>query len=601
MALKSGFWNALPDANGNPFPKYNGDDFDRISSLIVENGVVKDGDALAVKENGNNGSSYSLKVNAGVGFINGKWFYNPVEDNTTLVDIPAPSPNNRRWDIVVVRRCNNIVGDNNRSCILEVIQGEQTTGTPTEPRLIQDTDASGQYFDIPLARVEISNINGTLSVSTTNKRHWINGYWGEDFSNHMNAYENTFNTTMDVLQQRADNWVANNSLTQGIVYRNVITLTEATNTIEVGIASYQYGVDKVEIYTNGEKEYATIFNDDGSVKVENDYVINADSTITFTEIKAVGAEILIEVTKYVDGTTDVTNAYTEIENTNQKVADLESFLYREVTENDAITTGYNYVCTGEDDNIKISKIVRAFLNENNADYKMLELKVYGTLGMTNAASGGGTELNRFKWFDFAPTNASERRVIIDFCNCTGVTIPIANVTDNILFNYGDANVTIKNISVIANNTTASTKIQGAVGTGTIRFVDCQVWITSYEDCTFASRGHFDNCKINIVSRNGNAVVFNTTGTIEVNGGEYYAYTVNGTYSATTYHAPDAATAITIMNGVRMPTYDRSGFTQTNAARINNGYINMTNCITALPNTTTTSATPSIIGLIPISR
>ena len=596
MAFRSGFWNALPDANGDPFPKYNGDDFDRIGSLLVGNGVVRDGDALKVNQGANNDASYSLKVNAGVGFINGKWFYNSTEDNTTLVNIPSPDDNKKRYDLVVVRRCNNTVGENNRSFILKVIQGNQTTGNLTEPKLIQETDEHSEDFDICLARVKLSKVGGKLTIDIKDMRTFINGYWGEDFQKHMNNYEGRFNSTMSRLQQSADAWSNNTSLTQGIVYKRNLTLGSASKSVAVEIPEYQYGVDTLEVYTNGQKEY------EGT-----DYTVSSDRTVTFTETKAAGVEILFEVTKYVDGTTDVTNAYTEISNTNSKVTEIETFLFKEasgLSDREVSSTGYNYICNGKTDNIAVSDIANAFLKEGTSEVSMLKINIYGTFGMTAAYDGTGEANNAWKWFNFANTSVSERKVILDFSSCSQVIFPIASGTNNILFYTRGSDVTLIGLNFKADQVGDNTTIQGVYATDEVAMENCRGWIKSYNDLIFATRGRYSNCRIFCESSNGTCVVFSPSGTdfVNVDGGIYWARklsTSSGAYSTVVYHATDAANAVTIMNGVRMPTYSGGG--QTNATRINNGYVSMINCVTALSNTTAAAATVSNVGTIPVSR
>lgn len=555
MALRSGFWNALPDANGDPFPKYNGDDFDKIGSLIIENGVIKNGDALSVSVGANNGSSYSLIVKAGTGFINGKWFDNSSDDSTTLVNIPSPTENNKRYDIVVVRRCNNIMGDNNRSCILKVIQGTQTTGTPIEPEISENE----LEYDICLARVYTTKVNGALSVSIQDRRTFINGYWGKDFNDHMSAYDSKFNTTIEELQQRADNWIDNTSLTQGIVYKNTVTLDEATNNVEIGIASYQYGVDKIEIYTNGEKEY------EGA-----DYTLNADGTVTFTDTKAVGVEIHFEVTKYVDGTTDVNNAYVEIEKTNQRVLALEN-----------ISNEYNYVCNGVDDNVKISAIVKNFYNVN--DYASLKLNIIGTIGMAAPVTGGGTSANPYGWFDFTKQMTTDRTITIDFSNCSAITPIIDAGTYNVIF-IGDTMDIIKaNISV-SNTTNTTIRIFNSLA-GRINADRCRFWITGYKDSLIAQSGTFTNCRGSVANIINNSYCFlpSNNGLIRVIGGEYYAFTGDSTKQSAVVGQSDA-NAVSILYGVNAPTVSRSGFYQTNSILqwTGGGILNCTDLISTLP-------------------
>ena len=593
MAWRSGIWNALPDADGDYDRKYNGDDYSDPLGYIIGNGIVTNtkigssttegiGTALQVTNSVVTGATYGVTIKSGWGWINGKWFYNPTDDNTSIVGIAAPTQGNKRYDRLVIRRDNRIA--DGRMFYPYLIKGEQTaSGTPAKPAIVRND----QYYDLCIAEILV-NRGDTITISITDKRSdtelcgLCNGYFGDNFNEYVNTLTKIFNSALSDLQDRADNWVDNNSLTQGIVYKNTETLGTATNTVSIGIDNYQFGVDILEVYTNGEKEY------EGS-----DYTINSNGTVTFTDTKAAGAEIHFEVTKYVDGTTDVTDAYTEIENTNQRVAELENF-----------SNEYNYLCNGSTDNVVISNLVNAFLKENLSDYSMKRINIYGTFGMTAAYNGTGESNNAYKWINFANTNGiSNRKVILDFSNCSELNFPIVAGTNNILFYFGGNEVIIQGANFLAQQTGSNTTIQGVYATADMALENCRGWLSCYNELVFAKRGRYDNCRINGTSTNGNATLFNPSGTdlIEVNGGEYYAYTANGTYSAVVYHGTDVANAVTIMNGVRMPTVTREGYPQTNATRINNGYLSMTNCVTALSNTTAAAATVSNIGTIPVSR
>lgn len=593
MAWKSGIWNALPDAEGDYDRKYNGDDYSDPLGYIIGNGIVTNtkignsategiGTALQVTNPVVTGSNYSVTIRSGWGWINGKWFYNPTDDSTSIVNIAAPTQGNKRYDRLVVRRDNRVA--DGRMFYPVLLKGEQApSGNPVKPAIVRNE----QYYDLCLAEILV-NRGDTITISINDKRTddslcgLCNGYFGDNFNEYINTLTKTFNAELGVLQQRADNWVDNNSLTQGIVYRNTITLSAATKTLSIGIDAYQFGLDTLEVYTNGEKEY------EGA-----DYTINSNGSVTFTETKAAGVKVHFEVTKYVDGTTDVTNAYTEIDKTNNRILKLENF-----------SNEYNYLCNGSTDNKVISDLVNAFLKEDLSDNSMKKINVYGTFGMTAAYNGTGETNNVYKWINFANTNGiSNRKVILDFSNCSELNFPISAGTNNILFYFGGNEVIIKGANFLAQQTGTNTTIQGVYATGEMAMENCRGWISCYNDLIFAQRGKYTNCRINGTSTNGNATIFNTLGTyiIEVNGGEYYSYTANGTYSAVVYHGTDAANAVTIMNGVRMPTKTREGYPQTNATRINNGYLSMINCVTALSNTTAAAATVSNVGTIPISR
>lgn len=591
MAWRSGFWNSIL-VNGEYDRKANADDYSNALGYIIGNGVVTNtkignsetmsGTALQVTTPEVAGATYGVTIKSGWGWINGKWFHNPTDDNTSIINIPAPTQGNRRYDRLVARQDKRVA--DGRIVYPVLIQGEQVaSGTPIKPEIVRNET----YYDLCLAEMLV--IRGdTIQVSISDTRNdktlcgFCNGYFGNDFNEYMATLESVFNSKMASLQNRADAWADNTSLTQGITYTNTVVLSEATTIVPIGIASYQYGVDTLEVYTNGEKEYK------GS-----DYTINADSTVTFTDTKAAGVEIYFEVTKYVDGTEDVASFAEIIAGIEGRVETLEDF-----------SSEYNYLCNGSTDNVVLSNLVNAFLKENLTDYSMKKINVYGTFGMTAAYNGTGESNNAYKWINFANTNGiSNRKVILDFSNCSELNFPIVAGTNNILFYFGGNEVIIQGANFLAQQTGASTTIQGVYATAEMAFENCRGWISCYNNLIFAQRGRYTNCRINCTSTNGNTTIFNPIATsfIDVTGGEYYAYEANGTYSAVVYHATDVANAVTIMNGVRMPTSAREGYSQTNGVRINNGYISMVNCVTALSNTTAAAATHSIVGTIPISR
>lgn len=261
---------------------------------------------------------------------------------------------------------------------------------------------------------------------------------------------------------------------------------------------------------------------------------------------------------------------------------------------------YTYICNGSNDNVNISNIVKNFLNANTSEIKTMELTIIGSLGVTSAAAGTGASNNAYKWFDFS-ANTSSRRVILNFANAGKIEISVPNGTNNILFYTGASEVTVLNADFISDNISSNTCITAIKGTGNILFENCRGWLRCYSNSTFADHGTFNNCRFTSRSSNTNAMVFNTTGCVIANNCEFYAYTANGTFGSVVYHGPNATTAVTVFNAVRMPTKAISGYKQTEAMRINHGYIGSTNLISALTVSVSSNATTNILGKFEISK
>lgn len=82
---------------------------------------------------------------------------------------------------------------------------------------------------------------------------------------------------------------------------------------------------------------------------------------------------------------------------------------------------YVYICNGVDDNVKISEIVKEYLN-SGTDYDSMRLLIEGKIGVNSYINGTGSFNAPFEWFDF--NIQSNKRIILDFFNCSQLTIPI---------------------------------------------------------------------------------------------------------------------------------------------------------------------------------
>lgn len=285
--------------------------------------------------------------------------------------------------------------------------------------------------------------------------------------------------------------------------------------------------------------------------------------------------------------------YKELANSNQLVNN-QAYIVKDYLGD------YAYICNGSTDNVNISTIVKNFLNGSTSDTKALGLTILGTFGATSAAAGTGASNNAYKWFDFS-ANTTTRRVILNFANAGKIDISVPNGTNNILFYTGTSDITVRDAEFISDNINSSTTIQAIKGTGNILFENCRGWLRCYANSTIADHGTFNNCRFTSRSSNANAMVFNTTGCVIANCCEFYAYKANGTFGSVVYHAPTATTAVTMLSNVRMPTKEISGYSQTEATRINHGYFSSSNLVTALTLSTASAATKSITGTLAISK
>ena len=175
MAWRSGIWNALPDADGDYDRKYNGDDYSDPLGYIIGNGIVTNtkvgssntediGTALQVINPVVTGATYGVTIKSGWGWINGKWFCNPTDDNTSIINIAAPTQGNKRYDRLVVRRDNRVA--DGRLFYPVLIKGEQVaSGTPAKPNIVRND----QFYDLCIAEILI-NRGDTITVSIRDTR-----------------------------------------------------------------------------------------------------------------------------------------------------------------------------------------------------------------------------------------------------------------------------------------------------------------------------------------------------------------------------------------------------------------------------------------------
>ena len=224
--------------------------------------------------------------------------------------------------------------------------------------------------------------------------------------------------------------------------------------------------------------------------------------------------------------------------------------------------------------------MRDFLS--GGDYGSMRLVVHGHFGATAYLSGRGTLGDGYRWFDFDVT--SNRRVVIDFSDCSELTIPIVAGYYNYVF-YGS--IHIEGATVIANETTSGTACQVFGGRTFVYYArDCRFYVSGNMHSYISNGGTFENCRGSVSNVRYYSYCYypNDDVLLRVIGGEYYAYRGDSSRCAVVGHA--GATAVTILYGINAPTLDRAGYTQQYSVYQQNssgtGILSCTDLVSELP-------------------
>ena len=241
---------------------------------------------------------------------------------------------------------------------------------------------------------------------------------------------------------------------------------------------------------------------------------------------------------------------------------------------------YEYICTGTDDNIAISNLVNGFLSAGT-DYSSCTIKVSGTFGASRAVSGAGTEASPYRWFTAGLGSRANRRVILDFTDCSFIDISCPSNTTNVIFFGMEA--FIKGVNIRVTGSGARITMFSTSGESFINAENCRFWLTA--DSGYIARGgSFKNCRVSLTT-NGSGNVFPVTsaGLLRVEGGEYYAYSASGV-SAVIYVGASDTDAVVITYGMNCPTSARSGYVQSSAINClsSSAKCSFTDTITTLP-------------------
>lgn len=553
MAEKALFFNALPDA-ASPTGydrNYNADDISDWLDVMFTTGVVKNETGLKVTATG----GMNVSVNVGKAVINGKPYRNDAVKVFTIDT--APTGSTSRVDLIVLRF------DRNTSVRNTYLAYKKGTGA-TVPAL-ERTDL---VYELALAKITVAPAVTTISagaiadlrgdhesvvVTTTGRSLGFCPYLTA-----AKGYDDYYDAAMQTHES---------------------TVAYATNPVITDLPSALYNekYSFIEVYTNGIKETETAY----SASVSGGYVV-----ITFTTAKAAGAKITVVLHNFIDGE-GMSTALAQYTQLLQDVTDLKA------------AGEYDYICNGVNDNVLIGDIVRAYLN-GGTDYGSMKLNVYGNIGISTPASGSGTSVSPYRWFDF--NVQSNRKIIIDFSSSGQIAPPITGGKYNSVFITNSA-AEIIGANVTVSQTAADTVVIVSEATGgAVLFKNCRFWVTAYRDSKIAMHGTFENCRGSVANVVNNSYCFlpSTNGLVRIIGGEYYAYCGSGLQSSIV--GQSGANSVSILYGVNAPTIERNGFYQTHSLLqwAGGGVLNCTDLISALP-MIVVSGISNIRGTIAMSK
>lgn len=536
---KSGFFNALLN-DGVYDRKYNANDYCDNLAVVISNGVLRSkNDDLKVTANG-----MGVTVGVGRAWINGHYYFNDTPYSFAAVSAPTGGT---RYDRVFLRLNKSL---SVRSISLVYAQGT-ASNNPTKPAPVRE----GDVYDLVIADVYVGT-NATSVIVTDTRGDadvcgWVYSTVGDG------SFFKTLDASFNEWFQGAKNTLASVTLFKRYNWRAV--LESATSEVVFDLPQYDAETCFYDVYVNG------ILSSEGV-----DYTA-VNNVITFGGTLIAGTEVEIKCYKSIDGTgiMSVADEITELQNA---VAALN-------------TSGeYTYICNGVDDNVKITDIVKAWLNGGN-DYSSFKLNVYGTLGITAAYGGSGTTSSPFRWFELGGGSATNRKVIVDFSACSQIAVNCPDSSYNTVF-YG-LQVNVIGANVIATGG-ANVTMFSTVAATQANADKCRFWITSQAGY-IARGGVFRDCRVSVTTTANDAYCFNVLsgGLLRLYGGEYYAYAPTGNTSMIIYVNAAQTGAVVNTYSLSCPTVARGGYVQTYAI----------NCLTgdACCSFTDTITTLDIVG------
>lgn len=532
---RSGFYNNQR-TDGVDDRVYTAEDVRKPYDTIFTDGIKPDHDGTAgTTLEVTAAGNMAVSVAAGHAKLGGAWFENTGVYTITL----DASSSYDRYDAIILHNNDN---DEVRDSSILV---RSLTNIPTVNDLIRDD----KIYELCIAYVKVPAFATSI-------------------------------TAADIIDTRLDGALCNVMSGVGSVvvrtYRNTYTTrTQNQKTIPIGIPQYNRDKDTLTVLVEGR-----VFTEGAN------YTIDSNEQITLVlGLPLVGTTVQFEVQKNVNaaGAETVVAEVSELRN--------------EMTAANRVLKNH-YYCNGQTDNVLISQIVNGFLS-GYSDYDSMHLFIHGTFGATSPAGGLGTSENQYYWFRAALGSASNRRITLDFTDCSQITINCTADTYNIIFFGMDTRVI--GASVVA---TGGAAIYGfsLAGAASIHAENCRFWLSAESGCEVARSGTFKNCRATITNATGHSYCFApiSASLLRLFGGEYYAYTGSSDHVSAVVGLTSGENAVAIMYAVNVPTNARNGYNQTHSVYQTTGMVCCTDLISALP-LNVVSGKSNIRGTIALSK
>lgn len=528
MAIKSYFFNAVLD--GSTYDRtYTANDFTSYLKELVSNGVfINESNNLQVVAS----SGLDAIVKAGSGWINGHKL-----DNTADYVVTFNSSD------VLLDRIDRVIfytDSTERAMGIKVL-----TGTPSSSPVPPALTRTETRYEMCLANVRINKqATAITNADITDTRYdstvcgVVKGLIEEiDTTSIFNQYDTAFNT-----------WFSNvkETLSTATLLRKfeatytTVEENEARFDVTQFVPNYNYNLDVLEVYVSAQR-----LSDVDYTKTNQFVTLNK-------ALDVVGTSISFVVYKSIDG------------------SDAESIV-ETVEEMQVITktleTGM-YISTGVDDNIKLSNIVKTFLN-GGTDYKQKEIDVYGAFACTTPAVSGLP----CTWFDFMATINTNRKVRLNFKHCDRIVIDAGAGAEGYIINAKD--IDISNLQLSVSNGVDLVCIAGT----NLNVSDTNIWVTADRSATGSQAdGTFTNCRFSVTSGSGDSygVVCNNN-IVKLNDCEVLVYnsSTNTNEAVGVIVLANKTSSVLIMNNCHLPITARTGYKQSETVKINSGYYCLT--------------------------
>lgn len=527
MAIESYFFNAVED--GGTYDRvYNSEDMTSYLDKIVGNGVFANPSTnLQVRTS----SGMNVIVGAGQGWINGHKMVNTAD---LVLSLSASD--------VVLNRIDRIIfyaDMNEREMGIEVLEGTPAA-TAVAPALTQ----TASRWELCLAEISVAKQVSAITASMitdTRQNAAVCGY----VAGLIDQIDGT--TLFQQWQSEFDQWfdeVKDDLVTATLIRKYeydyvTVNASESTFNVKTFIPQYAYGLDILEIRING------------LALSSNEYTKNGNSVTLATPVTHIGTPITFVIYKSVDGS--------DAETVVSQVSELQDQM-------DVVYTGV-YEATGVNDNINLSNVVQNYVRDLG-EYGQIEIDVYGTLGVTQAASVvDGTSY----WFNFTlDDQTATKRVRINFAHASRILID-AGDAESIIFN---GNVELLNMQVVVNNAGDGSRMFNNECT----VKDSAFWLNGAGELWGGIGGTFERCRMSVTSTSGTAYGFNVYNSVlRLRDCEIIAYQAGGSSgeSVAVRVAPSQPDNVLIMDGCSCPIRSRTGYQQDNVVKINSGFYCLT--------------------------